>query len=229
MRLLFIRPMRPSLSLLGLAIQALLIVGAHSAPVTEWQAAEFNCRLNLSDGWGQLKAPNEQVKLLAQNGDGSKIIALVISEASLRGPFNKQEAIRGAKAGIGERGGSIISERDFTLGGMPAFEMVAVLPREGGQVYTRSLYAWAEGRVYVLSATGAAVDITQDPEISACLASFAFLRPPVSPSLAGGVGSGYSAYEVSKLIGEVLGWIGIIFGAIYLLRRMFRKSKPPAQ
>jgi hypothetical protein len=227
MRTLIARLTRLSPVFPGLAVQALLIVNVCAAPATEWRSAEFNCRLNLPDGWRQLKAPNEQVNLLAQSGDGTRIITLLVSAALLRGPFNKQEGIQGVKAEISAQGGSITSEREFTLGGMPACELVALVPQQGRQLAMKALYVWADGRVYALSGMGAAADSAQDPEINACLASFAFVRPPQGPALPE-AGSGYSVFEESKLITTVLLWAAATFGVVYLIRRIIRKSKRPA-
>lgn len=218
------RPRCLSSVFLGLALYALSVMGMQASPATEWQAAEFNCRLNIPDGWRQLTPPQEQVKLLAQSDDGTNTILLVISSDLMRGPFNKQEGIRGAKVGISEQGGSILAERDLTLTGMPAFEMVSRIPQKESQLYVKSLYVWADGRCYVLSGMGSEADIAQNPEIAESLASFAFLQPPKSPTLPGG--PGITPYEVGKLIGTVMGWLAAAVGVVYLIRRFFRKPPP---
>jgi hypothetical protein len=79
--------------------------------------------------------------------------------------------------------GSLLSERDITVSGQPAWELAGELPFEGRKVTTVSHILFAGDKAYKINALFIGGDARADEQLQNCLNSFRLLNPPAPPQV----------------------------------------------
>jgi hypothetical protein len=199
------------------------------SPAAEWTSAEFNCAIVFPDSLQQTPPPQPSVKATARSSGGDRFIIVSVLDPPQPGVDRvDRQFLAGARDVILKNGGEVASDRLLENGGVPACELVSRVTLGGKPVSMKTLSLVAEGKMYSVQAISATGDVAADSELTECLRSFRFLRPPKIPNRFS-VQASSSAYRTGLWTGRLAPTLLLVLLVIYAIKRSSRKKQRPLQ
>lgn len=167
-------------SIIGLTF--IFLVSLVSA--SELKSDEHNYVISVPDGW-TVTFQNAAGFSIA-SPDSKKTMTLLIRKVSYT--TLDSDSIAAIEQMLVQAGSQKVSSRNFTIDGVPAYEIVLSIGKAPFASSFVNHLIIADGKLYSLQGMHMGGDFTQDSDISGGLASFHFLQPP-KPSASSRFGS----------------------------------------
>ena len=194
-----------------------VLLAASCACGAEWVSPDGKISFQTPDDEAFVAVPNPTAPLIAQwsSRDGAANIAFL----SVSNPTDEPLEQRGLEDGSAKAsGGAVVSSRQTSISGIPAFTIVTRGTRDGQQIYYMQTVVAFGGNVYKLMA-GSTQDVSADQHVGKVFQSLCILDPtPKAPGSPGRSGS-----DSHNLSVQIARW-GIIILVIALVVTLLRKQ-----
>jgi len=146
------------------------------ASAKELKSDELNYAISVPDGW--TVTFQNAVGFSIASPDGKQTMTLLIRNAG--SATLDSTSIAEIEQGLLKAGSKKVSSKNFTIGGLPAYELVCSVGKTPfASTYVTHLTV-ANSKLYNLSAMHLGGNVLQDTELCKGLASFHFLQSPKS-------------------------------------------------
>ena len=116
---------------------------------------------------------------------------------------------------------SKLYSRDISIRDRPAYEIAALAELPNGKMLLVNRAVVAGGYQYGFNASTPKDKLENDPEMSAILSSFRFLKTPTPQSAAN---TAWNTHEISKLCGGIGALLLVVMLVVHLARRSGKKA-----